>query len=138
MTTLQLRKSIGRLPLRPGFLLIPLVLACFGLSPAAHAVSPAPDGGYPGQNTAEGDSALLNLTTGVQNTAVGYNSLKSDIAGQLNTAVGSSALATNTASLNTAVGGAALFRNTTGSFNTANGTVRSTQQHYRHQQHGCR
>ena len=41
--------------------LIAFGLACFGLSPAARAVTPAPDGGYPGDNTAEGDSALLHL-----------------------------------------------------------------------------
>lgn len=35
------------------------------------AVVPAPDGGYPGFNTAEGQSALLNLTGGVGNTAIG-------------------------------------------------------------------
>jgi hypothetical protein len=42
MTTLRLRKSIGRSPLRRGFLLIPLAFACFGLTlifnpVAAHA-----------------------------------------------------------------------------------------------------
>jgi hypothetical protein len=52
---------------------IPLVvvaLACFGLSPAAHALlpPPPPDGGYPGSNTAEGDNALFNLTSGTGNT----------------------------------------------------------------------
>jgi len=30
----------------------------------AKAVNPLPDGGYPGNNAAEGDSALFNLTTG--------------------------------------------------------------------------
>jgi hypothetical protein len=78
MTTLHLRKPISRSPLRLAFLLIPLALACFALSPMAQAVSPAPDGGYPGGNTAEGQSALLSLTTGGSNTAIGYFSLKSD------------------------------------------------------------
>ena len=32
--------------------------------PKAKAVSPLPDGGYPGGNTAEGQNALLSLTTG--------------------------------------------------------------------------
>jgi len=41
-----------------------LALACFALSPGAQAVSPAPDGGYPGGNTAEGENALFSLTTG--------------------------------------------------------------------------
>jgi hypothetical protein len=41
----------------PSFLIaIPLLLACFALSPMARAVSPAPAGGYPGENTAEGES----------------------------------------------------------------------------------
>ena len=30
----------------------------------ARAVTPEPDGGYPGFNTAEGDNALFSLTTG--------------------------------------------------------------------------
>ena len=51
------------------------VLACFGVLPKAQAVIPAPDGGYPGQNTAEGQSALLSLTTGTQqySSAVGFH-----------------------------------------------------------------
>ena len=43
-------------------ILIPLVLVCLALSPTARAVTPAPDGGYPGHNTAEGTDALFNLT----------------------------------------------------------------------------
>jgi hypothetical protein len=44
--------------------LVAFALACFALSPAARAVSPPPDGGYAGFNTAEGQNALLGLTTG--------------------------------------------------------------------------
>lgn len=40
-------------------LLVVLVLACFAISPMAKAVVPAPDGGYPGGNTAEGTNALF-------------------------------------------------------------------------------
>src|SRR5258708_322315 len=58
--------------------LITFTLVCFALVQNTLAVSPAPDGGYPGANTAEGTDALLNLTTGVQNTAVGFLFLKSD------------------------------------------------------------
>ncbi|HKF96021.1 MAG TPA: hypothetical protein VKB96_15795, partial [Gammaproteobacteria bacterium] len=47
----------------------------------AHAVIPPPDGGYPGGNTAEGQAALLDLTTGGFNTAVGFLSLRSDTTG---------------------------------------------------------
>ena len=31
-----------------------------------HAVTPAPDGGYAGLDTAEGQNALLGLTTGTR------------------------------------------------------------------------
>jgi hypothetical protein len=34
------------------------VLACFALPPRVQAVVPAPDGGYPGGNTAEGQAAI--------------------------------------------------------------------------------
>ena len=63
----------------------------FALSPAAKAfgVSPPPDGGYPNQNTAEGDSALFSLTTGSDNTANGFQALYSNTGGNSNTANGS-------------------------------------------------
>ena len=48
---------------------IAIVVACCGLCSSIPAVSPAPDGGYPNNNTAEGTDALFNLTTGVGNTA---------------------------------------------------------------------
>ena len=35
-----------------------VVMACFALSPPARAVTPAPDGGYPGENTAEGEDEI--------------------------------------------------------------------------------
>ena len=54
-----------------------IVLACFALLLEAHAVIPPPDGGYSGANTAEGQDALLNLSTGTFNTAVGWFSLRS-------------------------------------------------------------
>ena len=50
-------------------------IICIGLLPAAQAVSPAPDGGYPGGNTAEGQNALFSLSGGGYNTAVGWYSL---------------------------------------------------------------
>ena len=73
-----------------------VALACFGLLPTMQAVSPAPDGGYPGGNTAEGQSALFNLTTGGFNTGVGFLSLRSNATGQLNTAIGAGSLLANT------------------------------------------
>jgi len=39
-------------------LFVAFTLICFAFSPIAQAVVPAPDGGYPGQNTAEGQSAF--------------------------------------------------------------------------------
>jgi hypothetical protein len=102
-------------------LLIMSALVWFGLSAVARAVSPAPDGGYAGGNTAEGQNALLHLTTGGFNTAVGFLSLRSNTTGSFGTAIGAGALFANTAGQNTAVGAGALFSNTTGVFNTANG-----------------
>jgi hypothetical protein len=123
MTTLHVRKSIGRSPLRSGFLLIPLVLACFGLWPVAQAVTPAPDGGYPGANTAEGTNALFSLTTGVWNTALGFQALNNNTTGWSNTATGFRALFSNTSFENTATGVNALYSNTIGIGNTANGVA---------------
>jgi hypothetical protein len=100
-----------------------LAVSCFAFPPAAQAVVPAPDGGYPGGNTAEGQNALFTLTSGGFNTAVGYLSLRSDTTGQLNTAVGAGALLANTGNNNTATGGGALLSNTTGAANTANGAL---------------
>jgi uncharacterized coiled-coil protein SlyX len=100
-------------------------IVCIGLLPKAQAVSPPPDGGYPGFNTAEGDSALKNLNTaaGVGNTAVGWLSLFSDVEGGFNTAIGAGALALNTGGSNTGIGAAALILNTGGERNTAVGTA---------------
>ncbi len=67
---------------RSTFILIALALSAFALGQTAQAVSPPPDGGYAGGNTAEGQNALLNLTTGGFNTAVGFLSLRSDTTGQ--------------------------------------------------------
>ena len=55
----------------------------------------APDGGYLGGNTAEGQSALQSLTSGTYNSAVGFLSLLSITSGQLNTATGAGALLAN-------------------------------------------
>ena len=135
---------VGRAPLRRGFVLIALalVLAWFGLSPTARAVSPAPDGAYPGNNTAEGDSALASLTSGFDNTAIGADALNSLTSGSYNTTTGAAALSNNTtgayntatgfeallgaagnsADDNTATGALALLSTTSGYYNTATGT----------------
>ena len=76
----------------------------------------------PVDNMAQGQSALLNLTTGGFNTAVGFLSLKTNTAGQSNTAIGAGALLSNTAGgANSAFGVAALASNLSGSGNTAIG-----------------
>lgn len=95
--------------------------ACFAPSHLAQAVVPPPDGGYPGFTTAEGNSALQNLTTGVGNTAAGWHSLFANSAGNLNTAIGAGTLLFNMGDNNTATGALALLSNTTGFYNTADG-----------------
>src|SRR5437588_4424705 len=97
MTTLHLRKSIARSPWRCGFLLIPVALRWFAVSPVSRALlpPPAPDGGYPNGNTAEGTNALFSLTTGIQNTANGFQALYHNTTGSYNTALGCQALASN-------------------------------------------
>jgi Chaperone of endosialidase len=111
-------------------LLITVALLCFVLLPKVHAVVPPPDGGYPNLTTAEGQNALLSLTTGVANTAVGWSSLSSNTDGSYNTAVGAGTLLFNIGDQsaiegveNTAVGAAGLLFNTTGFGNTAVGAA---------------
>ena len=130
MMTQNFKQSIGRSPCDLPRLLVVLTLAFFALSEKAQAVSPAPDGGYLGGNTAEGQSALLSLTTGHHNTAVGFLSLGADVAGSYNTAIGAGALLSNVGdpnsvhgSQNTATGFGALISNTIGFSNTANGAL---------------
>jgi hypothetical protein len=100
-----------------------LALACFGALSTAQAVTPPPDGGYTGWNTAEGSGALFNLTTGAYNTAIGGHALYENTTGSSNTAAGAFSLATNrSGNQNVAVGQGALRYNTTGPDNTAIGS----------------
>ena len=71
-------------------------LTCLAPLRVAQAVSPAPDGGYPNGNTAEGTNALNSLTTGGNNTALGFQALFNDTSGSANTATGADALLHNT------------------------------------------
>jgi hypothetical protein len=103
-------------------------VGCFALLPRMQAVSPSPDGGYAGGNTAEGQNALLSLTSGTFNTAVGVFSLLSNTEGNFNTAVGAGTLLANVGNpgafegvQNTAIGAGALLSNTIGEENTAIG-----------------
>ena len=119
--TLLISNSINHLPSRCSLIFVSLVLT-WAFLPRAGAVTPAPDGGYPGFNTAEGDNALQSLTSGTSNTAIGFDALFSNTTGSNNTATGIDALFSNTTgSNNTATGIGTLGSNTTGSDNTANG-----------------
>jgi uncharacterized coiled-coil protein SlyX len=119
-TTPHLRKSTGPVAFAARF--SSLAFACFALSPMVQAVSPAPDGGYPNENTAEGDFALNSLTSGSLNTALGFQALLNNTTGTQNTANGVNALFSNTTgSNNTANGINALLVNKTGNGNIAEG-----------------
>jgi hypothetical protein len=137
MTTLPIRSSIGGSPLRLGFILIALTLACFALSPTVHAQCPtvcdsnentalgnaALGVNTGGNNTAIGFDALWMNTTGGSNTAIGAEALYVNTTGGANTAIGYQALFYNTSSNNTATGRETLSANTTGSNNTATGST---------------
>src|SRR6476661_9548130 len=118
----QSKISINRMEL-PAFLLALLTCLTIFSPPRAFGVNPAPDGGYPNANTAEGVGALnsLNTNNGGGNTAMGYFALQTLTAGSNNTAIGVQALNSNTGEFNTAIGAFALFNNTTADFNTATG-----------------
>jgi hypothetical protein len=121
------RKQMMKIPIKlktktPSLLIAAgLALACLVLLPKAQAVVPAPDGGYPGGNTAEGQNALFSLTTGGYNTALGYFSLRSNTSGSFNTGVGAGTLFASTGDQNTAVGAGALL-SSTGNNNIAVGS----------------
>src|SRR6266496_3237912 len=119
--TLLLKKSPSSSLLR--FTQSVISFICFALLQNLRAVSPPPDGGYPGGNTAEGTNALFSLTSGLWNTAAGAQALNQDTTGGANTATGFQALFNNTiGNRNTAYGSQSLFSNTTASFNTATGS----------------
>ena len=106
------------------------VLVSLALLPIAQA-APAPNtpdpGGKPVSNTADGQNALLSITTGIHNSAFGFDALLSNSISKFNTAVGSVALLSDNGTTagegdqNTAVGTGALLSNTTGGSNTAIG-----------------
>jgi hypothetical protein len=98
-------------------------LACFALLPKLQA-----DDVVPVSNTADGQNAMLSITTGIHNTAFGFDALLSNSTSNFNTAVGSVALLLTNGDptvgeglQNTAVGAGTLLSNTTGSSNTAVG-----------------
>jgi hypothetical protein len=90
-TAPHLIKSMDRSSSRLALLLIPLVSACFALSPMLQAQ---------GQNTNThfGDEALGSKPTGDdKNTAIGFKAMHDNRAGSENTATGFQALSNNTA-----------------------------------------
>src|SRR5438045_7882581 len=119
-TLASARPLMSQSLLRGSLHLIALMLAGLVFSASARAVTPAPDGGYPNNNTAEGDSALLKLSSGADNTAIGFGALFSNTTGNRNTAIGTSALDSSmSASDNTATGFQALAVNMTATDNPA-------------------
>ena len=136
-TTLPLRNSIGRSPWWRGLRLTGLTLAVIALSPPVQAVSPPPDGGYPGFNTAVGTDALFSLTSGISNTALGYNALFSNTTGSSNTATGNRALGATPPAAPTRPPVSGALCNTFGNDNTATGSMRFFATR-RHSQHGHR
>src|SRR5437762_3415953 len=86
--TLQSRNSIRCASCRIAFLLIPLTLTCFALSPHGRAV--CQQGCDLNDNTFLGDDALVNNTTGGGNTAVGDGALYNNT-GNGNIALGNGA-----------------------------------------------
>jgi hypothetical protein len=129
-----------------GSILVSMLSICFALSPVAQATPEegpaaprapqkaptapeilerapaAPLIALPGFNTADGDQALFNVTTGTGNSAFGWRALSSNTDASFNTGVGAGALVLNNGDSNTAVGAVALLLNTTGTSNTAVGT----------------
>src|SRR5207244_5368714 len=121
------RDPARSLPLRRGFLLIPLILVCFAFLPKMQAALPPeipgnPDGCYPAFTTAEGCNALHLLTGGIGDSAFGWysNFLAGDAS--FNTSLGAATLALTSgagSNSNTAVGTAAMILNLSGNGNTA-------------------
>jgi len=89
--------------------LIAVSLICLGLLPQVEAVSPPPDGSYPGGNTAKGQNAVFSVTSGTCNTAAGWFSLNANTIGKFNTGVGAGTLLVNTGDSNTPTGAGALL-----------------------------
>ena len=115
-------RSTSRSHSRCGFLILGVALCWFALSPALKAGCPNPPGVCFGQNTAVGQDALFNVTSGVWNVGVGAQSLFNDTTGNQNTAIGYQTLFNNIdGDHHTGIGSQALFNNTTGNDNVAVG-----------------
>jgi hypothetical protein len=125
------RDPARSLPLGRGFLLIPLIMACFAFLPQMQAVLPPQivpndgvdaDGCYPQFVTAEGCGVLGGPGFGgLGSTAFGWRALFFSGDAFWNTGTGAGALAINTGDENTATGAGALLINLGASGNTAYG-----------------
>ena len=74
-------------------ILISILVICIGHLPNIKAVSPAPDGGYPGRQLRQkGKTPFLTLQVARCNTAVGSFSLESLTTGSFNTGIGADTL----------------------------------------------
>src|SRR6476646_790607 len=100
-----------------------LTLSCFAFLPKTQALTPTPDGCYPGFTTAEGCNALSHLTSGAGNTGLGWYALFGTSTGNYNTGVGAGTLGLNNSDSNTAVGATALLLNPACTGNSARGTA---------------
>jgi len=99
-----------------------MALCWFALSPTLEAGCPNPPGICFNQNTAVGEDALFNVTTGVWNVGVGFRALFNTTDGNQNTGIGYQALFNNVSGDHSvAIGGLALANNTTGNDNVGVG-----------------
>ena len=96
-----------------------LALICLALVPQAPAS--CQEDCLANENTALGDDALVNLTTGYDNTGIGFQALSANTTGWQNTAVGRSALASNTTGFSNVAMGAYAMQNSNSGANTALG-----------------
>ena len=125
-TIIPLKDSVNLVPFRLVLPLIPILLACFALSPTAYATCQR--GCLTDGNTVLGDDALINNSeVGSSQTALDFQALFSNTQGFNNTATGYQALFNNTLGWdNTAIGNRALYNNTGGFDNQPSGLVLSS------------
>jgi len=125
-------------------LFVAFTLGCFALAPMVQAQSGCGPLSFPGMgsntalgckalekaraeepppfgNTAVGEKAMRQTTSGHENTAVGVGALFGNVTGANNTAIGGRALESTNAENNTATGYRAMNRNETGNSNVADG-----------------
>ena len=108
--------------IRTSAFFVAFVVGFIALCQQVQSATDTPDpGSKPVSNTADGQNALLSITTGIHNSAFGFDALLSNTDANFNTAVGSVALLLNNGTENTAVGAGALLSNVNGDSNTAVG-----------------